>query len=166
MKRVLNKCFRIGVVFALLGGMVGIAPAVLQAKANNEVAVDVTVRVHGQDINVSKDVMESSVEKLLEAAAIKVVDEGAGKGVVELEIDIYKDDDGDGFKILCDWDDDPEPEAEKKADTQDAIDDIVEDTVDEFIAFIKHAQISHRKPFVQHKERRDGQRLSRRSLTI
>lgn len=137
MKQVFNKCFRIGAVFALLIGMIGFTPEILQARANNDVSVDVVVRVHGSDIAVSTDVMESAVEKLLEAAAIKVVDESADKAVVKLQIDIFKD--GEGFRIDCDWDDDPEPEVQKHADTQDHIDDIVEEEVDEFVEFIKHA---------------------------
>jgi len=159
MKKLLEKCFRTGAAFALLGGMVCATPAALQAKTNAEVSVDVTVTVHGSDINVSKDVLEGSVEKLLDAAEIKVVEEGAGKGIVELEIEIYKDDDDDdddgvkdkddddgdgdgdgkGFIIVCDWDDDDDPEAEKNAATQDQIDDIVEDTIDDFITFMKDA---------------------------
>ncbi len=140
MKQLLEKCFRMGAAIAVLGAMVCVMPTALQARANAAtVAVDVTVTVHGSDIAVSKDVLEQSVEKLLDAAEIKVVHEGAGQGIVELEIDIYKDDDGEGFKLVCDWDDDDDPEAQKKVETQDQIDDMVEDMVDEFISFIKHA---------------------------
>jgi hypothetical protein len=137
MKQLLGKCLRAGAAFALLGGMVCVMPAALQAKTKRDVSVDVKVTVHGSDINVSNDVLEKAVEDLLDAAAIKVVDEGAAAGAVELEIDIYKED--DGFKISTDWDDDDDPEAEQHADTQDEIDDIVENTVGEFIDFIKHA---------------------------
>ncbi len=137
MKQLLGKCLRTGAALALLGGMIGGMSSVLQAKTKTDVSVDVKVTVHGSDINVSNDVLEKAVEDLLDAAAIKVVDEGAAAGAVELEIDIYKDD--DGFRISTDWDEDDEPEAEKHADTQDEIDDIVEDTVGEFVAFIKHA---------------------------
>ncbi len=137
MKQLLQKYFRNGVALALLGGMVGGMPSVLQAKTKTSVSVDVTVTVHGSDISVSKDVLEKAVEDLLETAAIKVVDEGAAAGTVELEIDIYKED--DGFRISTDWDDDDEAEAEKQAETQDDIDDIVEETVAEFIDFIKKA---------------------------
>lgn len=137
MKQLLQKYFRGGVALALLGAMICGLPSVLQAKSKRGVSVDVKVTVHGSDINVSNDVLEKAVEDLLETAAIKVVDEGADSGAVELEIDIYKEE--DGFKISTDWDDDDEAEAEKHADTQDEIDNIVEDTVAEFIEFIQEA---------------------------
>lgn len=137
MKGLIKKSFRVGVATALLVAAVCFSPASLQAKVKNNVSVDVVVNVHGSDIAVSTDVMEDAVEKLLRAAAIKVVDESADKAVVKLQIDIHKDD--DGFRVDCDWDDDPEPEAQKRVETQDQIDDIVEEEVEEFLEFIKNA---------------------------
>ena len=137
MKELIKKSFRVVIVTALLVGAVCFSPASLQARVKNNISVDVVVNVHGSDIAVSTDVMEDAVEKLLRTAAIKVVDESADKGVVRLQIDIYKDD--DGFRVDCDWDDDPEPEIQKRAETQDQIDDIVEEEVDQFIEFIKNA---------------------------
>jgi hypothetical protein len=80
--------------------------------------------------------MEDTVEKLLEAADIDVVEEGDGETIIELKIDIYKNENG-GFRAACDWDDDPEEEAEKNAATQDAIDNIVKEMVESFVDFIK-----------------------------
>ena len=132
MKQLINKYLRSAAALALFAGLVFGVPAVLQAKMKNNVTVDVTVTVHGSDIGVSTEVMEDSVEKLLEAAKIHVVPEGDGEGIIELKIDIYKND-GGGFRLSCDWDDDDEAEAEQRAETQDQIDDIVEQIVDLFI---------------------------------
>lgn len=135
MKQFIKIYLRNAAALALFAGMVFGMPAVLQAKTKGNVTVDVTVTVHGSDIGVSTEVMEESVEKLLEAAQIHVVPEGDGDGIIELTIDIYKND-GGGFRISCDWDDDDEAEAEQAAQTQDQIDDIVESIVDSFIDFL------------------------------
>lgn len=135
MKKLINKCLRGAAALALFSGMVFVMPSVLQAKTKLDSKVDVTVTVHGSDIGVSTEVMEESVEKLLEAAEILVVPDGDGVGIIELEIDIYKND-GGGFRVSCDWDDDDEAEAEKMADTQDEIDGVVEGIVDSFIDFL------------------------------
>ncbi|MBK7704815.1 MAG: hypothetical protein IPJ30_03330 [Acidobacteria bacterium] len=135
MKKLVNNFLRSAMALALFSGMVFVLPANLQAKPKGSVKVDVTVTVHGSDIGVSTDVMEESVEKLLEAAEVIIVPEGDGEGIIELEIDIYKNDDG-GFRVDCDWDDDDETEAQQMADTQDEIDNIVEGIVDSFIDFI------------------------------
>jgi translation elongation factor EF-1beta len=137
MKLLVKKHLRNAAAFALFGGMIFVMPVALQAKTKTASTVDVTVRVHGSDINVSTDVLEESVEKLLEAAEIHIVKEGDGVGIIELKIDIYKNDDGNGFKADCNWDEDDEPEMEKRAETQDQIDDIVEEEVDAFISFLQ-----------------------------
>lgn len=139
MKRLVNKFFVSAVALGMFFGLMLAMPTDLQAKSLADLAnktVDVTVTVHGSDIGVSDDVMEETVEKLLEAADVDVVKEGDGETIIELQIDIYKNDDG-GFRAACDWDDDPEVEEEKRAQTQDAIDDIVEEMVEHFVDFIK-----------------------------
>ena len=131
-------------------------PVSAGAQAAN-VTVDITVTVHGSNIGVSDDVIDQAAEDLLEAAGVKVVEEGAGQGVVELEIHSYADDgdddddgvadsaeegddgDGKGFIVKADWDDDEEEEAEKDVAAADQIDDIVKDIVEDFIEFIKKA---------------------------
>ena len=135
MKQLANNILRSALTMALLVGMVFVAPNELQAKPRANITVDITVTVHGSDIGVSSEVIDDAVEKLLEAGEIKVIEEGAGEGIVELQIDIYKND-GGGFRVACDWDEDDQVEAEKRADTQDQIDDMVEDMVDTFIEFI------------------------------
>ena len=143
MKKLVNKFVFSAVALGIFFGLMLAMPTDLQAKsladAKKSLAnktVDVTVTVHGSDVGVSDDVLEDTVEKLLEAADVDVVEEGEGETIIELQIDIYKNDDG-GFRAACDWDDDPEVEEEKRAETQDAIDDIVEDIVEAFIEFIK-----------------------------
>lgn len=139
MKKLVNKFVVSAVALGMFFGLMLLMPSALQAKSLADLAnktVDVTVTVHGSDIGVSDDVMEETVEKLLEAADVDVVKEGDGETIIELQIDIYKNDDG-GFRTTCDWDDDPEVEEEKRAATQDAIDDIVEEIVESFIDFIK-----------------------------
>lgn len=139
MNKLVNKFVFSAVALGIFFGLMLAMPTDLQAKSLADLAnktVDVTVTVHGSDVGVSDDVMEDTVEKLLEAADIDVVEEGEGETIIELQIDIYKNDDG-GFRAACDWDDDPEVEEEKRAETQDAIDDIVEEIVETFIDFIK-----------------------------
>ena len=130
----------------------------MPTQANNpvdSVTVDITVNVHGSNIGVSDEVIDQVTEDLLEAAGVKVIENGGGEGVVELEINIYADDadddddgiadseedgddgDGKGFIVKCDWDNDEEPEEEKNAATADDIDDIVKAIVGDFIEFIK-----------------------------
>lgn len=135
MKQLVKRYSRFVTASALFGGLIFVVPAYLQAKTNSDSSVHITVNVHGSDINVSKDVIEESVEKLLEAAEIDIVEKGGSANVIELQIDIFKSD-GKGFKIDTDWDDDPTPEAEEHCDTQDEIDDIVEKEVQAFIHFI------------------------------
>lgn len=143
MKKLVSKFVMSTIAFGVFFGLILLTPSNLQAKSLADVkksladkTVDVTVTVHGSDIGVSDDVMEETVEKLLEAADIDAVKEGEGETIIELQIDIYKNDNG-GFKAACDWDDDPEVEEEKQAATQDAIDDIVEAMVEDFIDFLK-----------------------------
>lgn len=136
MRNLLKKVLGCAMALALVGGSVLILPSKSQAKPKKNVTVDVTVRVHGSDVGVSQETMEATVERLLEAAQIHIVPDGDGEGIIELEIDIYKNQDG-GFRVDCDWDDDDEAEEEERADTQDAIDEIVETFVDAFLAFIK-----------------------------
>lgn len=139
MKKLVNKFVFSAVAFGMFFGLMLAMPTDLQAKSLADLAnktVDVTVTVHGSDIGVSDDVLEDTVEKLLEAADIDVVEEGDSETIIELEIDIYKNNDG-GFRASCDWDEDEDEEAEKAAATQDAIDDIVEEMVETFIDFIK-----------------------------
>lgn len=121
---------------ALVAGPVLLLPVTSLAKPKQKVTVDVTVTVHGSDVGVSSDTLEKTVERLLEAAEIHVVPEGDGEGIIELKIDIYKND-GGGFRVDCDWDEDDDAEEQERAETQDAIDDIVETFVDAFLAFIK-----------------------------
>ena len=109
-------------------------PAHLQARTNAESTVHVTVNVHGSDVGVSAETLEKVVDKLLEAAEIDVVEKGGDANVIELQIDIFKED--HGFKIDTDWDDDPTPEVEEHCEAQDEIDDIVEKEVHSFIEFI------------------------------
>lgn len=135
MKQLVKKYSHAITALALFGGLVFTIPAHLQAKAKAESHVHVTVNVHGSEVNVSKEVLEESVDKLLRAAEIDVVEKGATANVIELQIDIFKSD-AKGFKIDCDWDDDPTPEVEEFCDTQDEIDDIVEKEVHAFIDFI------------------------------
>jgi hypothetical protein len=142
MKQLVTKFVVSAFAFGLFFGLTLVFPTDLQAKsladAKKSLAnktVDVTVTVHGSDVGVSHEVLEETVEKLLEAADIDVVKEGDGETIIELQIDIYKNDNG-GFRAACDWDDDPEVEAEKQAANQDAIDDIVEEMVNTFIDFL------------------------------
>jgi hypothetical protein len=129
-----TKNFLRGVLaLALLGGMVFMTPAALQAKSKRDITVHVTVTVHNSDIGVSAETLDEMVDELLEASDI-VVSETGGSSVTELEIDIYRDD--NGFRATADWDDDDEVEAEKRCETQDAIDDIVKEEVEIFIEFI------------------------------
>ncbi len=137
MKQTAKKYLRGAAALALFGGMVFMTPAALQAKPAADISVHVEVNVHGSDIGVSSDVLEETVDALLESAKIQVSDSG-GSSVTELKIDIYKDDDGEGFKAEANWDDDDEAEVEKHCDTQDAIDNIVVEEVNAFIAFIHH----------------------------
>lgn len=130
-----KKCLSGVAAFVLLSGMFFGIPATLQAKTKADTTVDVTVTVHGSGINVSTKVMEESIEKLLEAAEVKFVKQGAGAGIIEFKIDIFKSKDG-GFRVDCDWDEDDETEAQENAKTQEEIDDIVEDMVDSFIEFL------------------------------
>ncbi len=134
MKQTAKKYLRGAAALALFGGMVFMTPAALQAKSA-DISVHVEVNVHGSDIGVSSDVLEDTVNALLESAKIQV-EESGGSNVTELKIDIYKDDDGKGFKAEANWDDDDEAEIEKHCETQDAIDNIVIEEVNAFIAFI------------------------------
>jgi hypothetical protein len=138
MKNLVIKYSRAIITLALFSGLVFVMPAHLQAKTRAESSVHVTVNVHGSSVGVSPEVLEETVDKLLKAAEIKVVENGGGSSVIELKIDIFKSD-AKGFKVDCDWDDDPEPEAEETCDTQDEIDDIVEKEVHAFIDFIHKA---------------------------
>ncbi len=135
MKNSAKKYSRNLTAAALFGGLIFMTPASLQAKSNGHSSVHITVNVHGSDINVSQEALEESVDKLLEAAQIDVVEKGADANVIELKIDIFKSEDK-GFKIDCDWDDDPTPEVEEHCDEQDEIDQIVEDEVHKFVEFI------------------------------
>ena len=135
MKQTAKKYLRSAAALALFGGMVFMTPAALQAKSAADISVHVEVTVHGSDIGVSSDVLEDTVDALLESAKIQV-EESGGSNVTELKIDIYKDDDGEGFRAEANWDDDDEAEIEKHCETQDAIDDIVIEEVNAFIAFI------------------------------
>jgi hypothetical protein len=136
MKQLVNKFLRGVVALALFSGMVFVMPAALQAKPKSEISVVVQVTVHGSDIGVSEDVLEEMVDKLLEASEIHVMKEGADSSVTTLKIDIFKNDDGHGFKVDGNWDEDDEPEVEETCDTQDKINHIVEVEVNEFIKFI------------------------------
>lgn len=143
MRSLMNKAVVCGFAVVAFFGLVMLTPTVSQAKSFSEAkealrnkTVDVTVTVHGSDVGVSEETMEETVEKLLEAADIEVVEEGEGETIIELEINIYKNE-GGGFRAACDWDDDPEVEEEKRAEDQDAIDDIVEAMVEVFIEFLK-----------------------------
>ncbi len=135
MKHLAEKYSRRLTALALFGGLVLAMPATLQAKTNGSSSVHVTVNVHGSDIGVSPEVLEETVDKLLEEAEIQVVENGGGSNVIELQIDIFKSD--EGFKVATDWDDDPEPEEEEICDAQDEIDDIVEKEVQTFIEFLQ-----------------------------
>jgi hypothetical protein len=135
MKQLVKKYSRFVMTAALFGALVFVMPAHLAAKTKMNSSVHVTVNVHGSTVNVSPEVLEDSVNKLLEAAEIDVVESGAAANVIELQIDIFKSD--AGFKIDTDWDDDPTPEAHEECDTQDEIDDIVEKEVHAFIDFIQ-----------------------------
>ena len=137
MKQTAKKYLRGAAALALFGGMVFMTPAALQAKSAADISVHVEVNVHGSDIGVSSDVLEDTVNALLESAKIQVEDSG-GSSVTELKIDIYKDDDGKGFKAEANWDDDDEAEIEKHCEAQDEIDNIVIEEVNAFIAFIHH----------------------------
>jgi hypothetical protein len=139
-----------------LAGLLSVptTPAFAKATVNN-VSVDINVTVHGSNIGVSDEVIDEAAEDLLEAAGIKVIENGAGEGVVELDIHIYADDadddddgvadsgeegddgDGKGFIVRCDWDDDEEDEAKRDVASADDIDDVVRDIVKDFIKFIK-----------------------------
>lgn len=123
---------------ALFGGLAFVTPQTLQARQTANNTVHVTVNVHGSDIGVSSEVLEETVDKLLEAADIHVAQHG-GSSVTELKIDIFKNDDGHGFKADANWDEDAEPEIEKHCAAQDEIDSIVEQEVNAFINFIHHA---------------------------
>lgn len=136
MKNLMKRVFGGALALALVGGSVFLLPVNSFAKPKQNITVDVTVRVHGSDVGVSPEVMEKTVERLLEAAEIHVVPDGDGEGIIELEIDIYKND-GGGFRVDCDWDDDDEAEEQERAETQEAIDGIVETFVEAFLAFIK-----------------------------
>lgn len=143
MRNLMNKAVVCGFAVVAFFGLVMLTPTESQAKSLSEAkaalrnkTVDVTVTVHGSDVGVSEETLEETVEKLLEAADIDVVEEGESETIIELEINIYKNDNG-GFRAACDWDDDPEVEEEKRAETQDAIDDIVEAMVEVFIEFLK-----------------------------
>lgn len=132
-------------------------PAAAAKPPADSVTVDITVTVHGSNIGVSDDVIDQAAEDLIEAAGIKVIENGGGQGVVELEIDIYADDedddddgiadskeegdDGDnkGFIVKCDWDEDDEAEAKKDVAAAEDIDDVVRDIVEDFVEFIKKA---------------------------
>lgn len=137
MKQKAKKYLHGALALALFGGMGVVSPAALQAKTSNDISVHVTVTVHGSDIGVSSEKLEETVDKLLEAAHIEVAEEG-GSSVTELTIDIYKDDDGHGFKADANWDEDGDPEVEEKCEAQDEIDNIVEEEVNAFIKFIQH----------------------------
>ena len=136
MKQTAKKYLCGALLPTFLGGMILMSPAVSQAKTAN-IAVHVTVNVHGSDIGVSPEVMEETVGKLLESAEVQVSENG-GSSVTELKIDIFKNDDGHGFKADANWDEDDEAEIEKHCETQDAIDEIVEEEVNAFIQFIHH----------------------------
>lgn len=139
-----------------LVGLLSVPATPAFAKATIDgVSVDINVTVHGSDIGVSDEVIDEVAEDLVEAAGIKVIENGGGEGVVELEIHIYADDadddddgvadageegddgDGKGFIVRCDWDDDEEDEAKRDVASADDIDDIVRDIVEDFIEFIK-----------------------------
>lgn len=134
MKRLVKRYSRAIMALVLFGGVGFVMSAHLQAKTKASSTVHVTVNVHGSDISVSKETLEEAVDKLLKAAEIDVVEHGGGSNVIELQIDIFKED--KRFKIDTDWDDDPTPEVEEHCDTQDEIDDIVEKEVHAFIDFI------------------------------
>ena len=143
MRNLMNKAVGCGFALVAFFGLVMLTPTVSEAKSLSEMkqalrdkTVDVTVTVHGSDVGVSQEALEETVEKLLEAADIDVVEEGEGETIIELEINIYKND-GGGFRAACDWDDDPEVEEEKRAEAQAEIDDIVEAMVEVFIEFLK-----------------------------
>ena len=137
MKQTTKKHLRGAAAAALFGGMVLMTPAILQAKTAGNISVHVTVNVHGSDIGVSNEKLRETADKLLESAKIEVSESG-GSNVTELKIDIYKNDDGHGFKVDANWDEDDEPEAEKHCAAQDEIDGIVQEEVDAFIQFIQH----------------------------
>ena len=136
MKQTINKYLRGASALALCGGMIFMTSAALQAKAAGHIKVHVEVNVHGSDVGVSSDVLEETVDKLLEEAEIDV-DKNGGSSETELKIDIYKDE-AHGFKADANWDDDGDPEVEKFCAEQDEIDSIVEEEVHAFIAFIHH----------------------------
>ena len=137
MKEKAKKYLRGAVTLALFGGMVFMTAATLQAKTTAaDISVHVQVNVHGSDIGVSSDVLEETVDKLLEEAEIEVSESG-GSNVTELKIDIYKDP-KHGFKAAANWDEDDDPEIEKYCAEQDEIDNIVEEEVNAFIAFLRH----------------------------
>ena len=136
MKQTAKKYLRGVMALALLGGMTLMTPAVLRAKASADVLVHVTVNVHGSEIGVSPEVLEETVDKLLESAHIQVAENGGGSNITELKIDIYKE--NNGFKAAANWDEDDEPEIEKHCAAQDEIDNIVEEEVNAFIEFIHH----------------------------
>ena len=136
MKQTTKKYLRCAAALALFGGMVFTTPATLQAKTTAaDISVHVEVNVHGSDIGVSSDVLEETVDRLLEEAEIEVSESG-GSNVTELKIDIYKDPKR-GFKAAANWDDDDDPEIEKYCAEQDEIDNIVEEEVNAFIAFLR-----------------------------
>lgn len=133
MKQTTKNFLRGVLALALFSGMVFMTPATLQAKSTRDISVHVKVTVHNSDIGVSAETLDEIVNDLLEASDI-VVSETGGSSITELEIDIYRDD--NGFRATADWDDDDEVEAEKRCETQDAIDDIVKEEVEAFIEFI------------------------------
>ena len=99
MKETAKKYLRGSAALVLFGGMVFMIPATLQAKTTlADISVHVEVNVHGSDIGVSSDVLEETVDKLLEEAEIEVSESG-GSNVTVLKIDIYKDPNADSRRL-------------------------------------------------------------------